>query len=147
MPQNLTLFLMIGIFDSGIGGITFARRVEQLLPRYPVLYLGDTARRPYGIKSAKKIIEYSVENTRYLVDQGATIIVIACNTVASIATKRLRREFNVPILEVVTPAVDEALKLSKSGRIGVIGTTATIDSGAYGTAMKGKNPDCKVFGR
>lgn len=145
IPQTFTLFLMIGIFDSGIGGITLARRVEQLLPRYPVLYLGDTARTPYGTKSAKTITEYSVENTRYLIDQGATIIVIACNTAASVATERLRREFNVPIIEVITPAVDEALKLSKTDRIGVIGTTATIDSGTYNAAINAKNPACKVF--
>lgn len=138
---------MIGIFDSGIGGMTVARAVEQLLPGYPLLYLGDIARTPYGTKSAKTITDYSLENTAFLVDQGAEIIVIACNSAASVATKRLRREFKVPILEVITPAVNQALKLSQSGRIGIIGTTATINSGTYEAAIKSRNPDCKVVAK
>jgi glutamate racemase len=81
------------------------------------------------------------------VAQGAKIIVIACNSVASVATERLRREFNLPIFEVITPAVEQAVKISRSGRIGVIGTTATIRSGAYETAIKTRNPGCKVFAR
>lgn len=138
---------MIGIFDSGIGGMTVARAVEQLLPRYPLLYLGDIARTPYGTKSAKAITDYSLENTSFLIDQGAKIIVIACNSAASVATETLRREFNVPIFEVITPAVDQALKLSQFGRIGIIGTTATVNSGAYETAIKSRNPDCKVVAK
>lgn len=138
---------MIGIFDSGIGGMTVARAVEQFLPQYPLLYLGDIARTPYGTKSDKTITEYSLENTRFLIAQGAKIIVIACNSAASVATERLRREFNVPIFEVITPAADQAVKMTKSDRIGIIGTAATIRSGAYEAAIKNKNPDCKVFAR
>lgn len=137
---------MIGIFDSGIGGMTVARAVEQLLPQYPLVYLGDIARTPYGTKSAKTITEYSLENTRFLVSQGAQIIVIACNSAASVATERLRREFDVPIFEVITPAVEQAVKSSRSGRIGIIGTAATIRSGAYEAAIKRRQPACKVFG-
>ena len=84
---------MIGIFDSGVGGMTVARAVEQLLPHYPLTYLGDIARTPYGTKSARTIIDYSLENTRFLVDNGAKLIIIACNSAASVATDRLRREF------------------------------------------------------
>lgn len=136
---------MIGIFDSGIGGLTVARAVEQLLPRYPLLYLGDIARTPYGTKSARTITDYSVQNTRFLIENGAEIIVIACNSAASVATEKLRREFHVPILEVITPAVASALRQSRTGRIGVIGTTATIRSGAYEQMLLAGNPDCKVF--
>jgi glutamate racemase len=136
---------MIGIFDSGVGGMTVARAVEQLLPKYPLLYLGDIARSPYGTKSARRIIDYSIENTQFLIDKGASLIIIACNTASSVATDRLRLQFNVPILEVISPAVAQALCQSRTGRIGIIGTRATIRSGVYETKILAQKPESRVF--
>ena len=121
--------------------MTVARAVEQLLPDYPLLYLGDIARTPYGTKSARTIIDYSLENTRFLVQNGAKVIVIACNSASSVATERLRREFNIPIIEVITPAIEQALATSRTGRIGVIGTRATIRSGVYEDKIHRQSPD------
>ena len=130
--------------------MTVARAVEQLLPAFPLLYLGDIARTPYGNKSARTIIDYSLENTRFLVEKGAKIIVIACNSASSVATNRLRQEFNIPIVEVITPAVQEAIAASrpnKKSRIGVIGTRATIRSGIYEQKINEQAPDYKVFSK
>jgi glutamate racemase len=138
---------MIGIFDSGVGGMTVARAVEQLLPDYPLLYLGDIARTPYGTKSARTIIDYSVENTKFLVQNGAKIVVIACNSASSVATDRLRQEFNIPIIEVITPAVEQAISKSQTGRIGIIGTRATIRSGIYEEKIREQFPEYKVFSK
>ncbi len=136
---------MIGIFDSGVGGMTVARAIEELLPAAPLLYLGDIARSPYGSKSAPTIIDYSIENTRFLVDNGAQVIVIACNSAASVASERLRQEFHLPIIDVIVPAVAEAVRGSRSGRIGVIGTRATIQSGIYEREICREDPTCRVF--
>lgn len=136
---------MIGIFDSGVGGMTVARAVEQLLPHYPLLYLGDIARTPYGTKSAKRITDYSIENTKFLLDNGAQLIIVACNSASSVATERLRQEFSVPIIEVISPAVDQAIMHTRSGRIGIIGTRATIRSGVYEGKIVSRNPEYKVF--
>ncbi len=138
---------MIGIFDSGVGGMTVARAVEQLLPNHPLLYLGDLARTPYGTKSARTIIDYSVENTRFLVQNGARVIVIACNSASSVATDRLRQEFTIPIIEVITPAVAEAIARSRSGRIGIIGTRATVQSGIYEEKIRRQSASYKVFSK
>ncbi len=138
---------MIGIFDSGVGGMTVARAVEQLMPDYPLLYLGDIARSPYGSKSARTIINYSIENTRFLVQNGAKIVVIACNSAASVATDRLRQEFEIPIIEVITPAVEQAILQSRSGRIGIIGTRATIQSGIYEDKIRKQIPEYRVFAK
>jgi glutamate racemase len=136
---------MIGIFDSGIGGMTVARAVEQLLPDYSILYLGDIARTPYGTKSPETIIDYSLRNTEFLLEKGSELIVIACNTASSVATERLRQEFKVPIIEVITPAVQEVLARTRSGRIGVIGTRATIRSNIYERTITGLVPEYKDF--
>ena len=125
--------------------MTVARAVEQFLPDYPILYLGDIARTPYGTKSADTIIEYSRNNVRFLIGQGATLIVIACNTASSVATEALRQEFAVPIFEVISPAVAEAAQASKNGRIGVIGTSATVRSAMYEKLLHEARPDCRVF--
>jgi len=138
---------MIGIFDSGVGGMTVARAVEQLLPEYPILYLGDIARSPYGTKSVRTIIDYSVENTQFLIDKGAKLLIIACNSASSVATDHLRKEFDVPIIEVITPAVQQALKKTRTGRIGIIGTSATIRSNIYQTTILEQKPDYKIFSK
>ncbi len=136
---------MIGIFDSGIGGLTVTRAIEQLLPNRSLLYFGDTARTPYGTKSAATIIEYSLRNTEFLLEQGAKLIVIACNSASSVAAERLREEFAVPVLEVIGPAAKKASSLSVSGRIGIIGTRATVRSGIYEQTITSLRENCRVF--
>lgn len=136
---------MIGIFDSGIGGMTVVRAVEQLLPHHSLLYFGDTARTPYGTKSGETIIDYSLRNGEFLLERGAKLIIIACNSASSVATEKLREEFDVPVIEVIQPAAQKAAALSKSGRIGIIGTKATIQSKMYDKTITALNPDCRVF--
>jgi len=136
---------MIGIFDSGIGGLTVARSIESLLPNRSLLYFGDTARTPYGTKSAEVIIDYSLRNAEFLLENGAKLIVIGCNSASSVATNSLRAEFDVPVLEVIGPAAAKAVAVSVSGRIGIIGTRATINSGIYEQSIGSLNPDYKVF--
>jgi len=136
---------MIGIFDSGIGGMTVARAVEQLLPGHSIVYFGDIARTPYGSKSVATITEYSLQNTEFLLRQGAEIIIIACNSASSVATEALRREFQAPIIEVISPAANQALASTKNGRIGIIGTRATIRSEIYERTIYEQRPDFQVF--
>ncbi len=136
---------MIGIFDSGVGGMTVAHAVEQLLPDYSLVYYGDIARTPYGPKSPQTIIDYSIQNTEFLLDHGAELIIIACNSASSVATQTLREKFKVPIIEVITPAASRALTTSRSGRIGIIGTRATVKSGIYQKTITTEQPDFKVF--
>ncbi len=136
---------MIGVFDSGVGGMTVARAIEQLLPQYPLVYFGDLARTPYGSKSADTIAGYSCQNTEFLLEQGAKLIVVACNTAAYIASDLLRQRFEVPIFEVITPAVHTALRCTTNGRIGVIGTRATIRSGVYERTIKEQREDAQVY--
>jgi len=135
---------MIGVFDSGVGGMTVARAVEQRLPQYRLAYFGDLARTPYGSKSQETIIAYARQNTAFLLAQGAKIIIIACNTAASVASEILAREFPVPIFEVISPAVGRAIEASRSGRIGVVGTRATIRSGVYEKKILAKRPEFVV---
>ncbi len=124
--------------------MTVARAVEQLLPECSLVYYGDIARTPYGSKSAATIINYSLENTEFLLKQGAELIIIACNSASSVATETLRREFKVPIIEVISPAAVEAVRQSRSGRIGIIGTGATIRSGVYEQTIRDLAPESRV---
>jgi len=136
---------MIGIFDSGVGGMTVARAVETLLPDLQIIYYGDLARTPYGNKSPETIIQYSINNTEFLLSHGAQAVIVACNSAASVASETLRKKFNVPIFEVIIPAVNRAVKTTHSGKIGVIGTRATIRSDIYARKIKLESPDLKVF--
>ncbi|HHB76791.1 MAG TPA: glutamate racemase [Desulfobulbus sp.] len=136
---------MIGIFDSGVGGMTVARAIEQLCPDYPLIYFGDIARTPYGSKSPETIQRYAVNNTNFLLDQGAELIVIACNSAASTALPALHDQFDLPILDVITPAVQQAVKVTKNGKIGIIGTRATIKSTIYEQGITTRRPGSKVF--
>ncbi len=135
---------MIGIFDSGIGGLTVVKGVMDALPGYDIVYFGDTARTPYGTKSSRTVVEYALEDTEFLVKNGAKIIVMACNTASSVATEAVRAAFDVPVYEVITPAVDRCLEATKKGIIGVIGTRATINSGIYERKILEKKPDARV---
>jgi glutamate racemase len=136
---------MIGIFDSGIGGLTVVREILDKLPQYRIIYFGDTARTPYGTKSQKTIIEYSMEDTAFLLAQGAKVIVVACNSASSVAFETLRQRFSVPLFEVIKPAVQKALGLTRKQRVGVIGTRATIGSGIYERLLKEARPEMEVF--
>ena len=122
---------MIGIFDSGIGGLTVVRELERLSPGTPFAYLGDTARTPYGNKSAETVVRYALEDAAFLMEKGADAIVIACNSASAVATDALRVAHpGLPVFEVIAPAAEDALAATK-GVVGVIGTRATIASGAY----------------
>ncbi len=136
---------MIGIFDSGIGGLTVVRAIMDKLPDYDIVYFGDTARTPYGNKSGRTVVNYSLQNTEFLLDQGANLIVMACNTASSVATETVQARFNLPIYEVITPAVNQSLKMSKKMAIGIIGTRATISSGVYEEKIHEKVPDARVY--
>lgn len=125
--------------------MTVARAVEKTLPRVPFVYFGDLARAPYGPKSPEKITEYSRQNTQFLLDQGAKLIIIACNSASSVAADVISREFPVPVFEVIGPAVEEAVRLSNKGKIGIIGTRATVRSGVYERKIADAAPGTKVF--
>ncbi len=121
----------IGIFDSGVGGLTVARAIIDQLPGESILYVGDTARGPYGPRPLAEVREFALEIMDKLVAAGVKAIVIACNTASSAMLRDARERYSVPVIEVIQPAVRRAVSASKSGHIGVIGTNATIDSGAY----------------
>jgi len=134
---------MIGIFDSGIGGLTVLAEIKKKLPKYSVIYLGDLAHLPYGNKSPETIKRLSEKNSRFLISKGAKIIIIACNSASALAAPHLKRKFkNIPIIDVITPTV-EAAKSAESKRIGIIGTRATIASNVYNKKLKGANR--KIF--
>lgn len=138
---------MIGVFDSGVGGLTVVRALEQCLPSLSLVYFGDVARTPYGSKSRETILRYSRQNTEFLLGKGAKLIIVGCNSAASVAGHLLAEEYNVPVLEVITPAVDRAVESSKLGRIGIIGTRATIASGIYEEKIARRRPDCTVISK
>ena len=125
----------IGIFDSGFGGLTVARAVIDQLPHEPVLYLGDTARQPYGSKAIGEVREYALECLDHLVDQGVKALVIACNSASAAVLRDARERYPVPEVEVILPATRRAVAASRSGRIGVICTRATAESMAYDDAF------------
>lgn len=123
---------MIGVFDSGIGGLTVLKELLRMLPECGFVYLGDTARTPYGSKSPETVQRYAREDAEFLVRRGARMIVVACNTASALAARELTIAFpRIPIIEVVTPAIAEAVRVTRIGRIGVLGTRATIDSGVH----------------
>ncbi|MBU1170567.1 MAG: glutamate racemase [Proteobacteria bacterium] len=136
---------MIGIFDSGIGGLTTVRALMDVLPGHDLIYFGDTARTPYGSKSRETVIRYAIENTEFLLEHGAKVIVMACNTASSVATEVLMEKYHVPVFEVITPAVERAVNQSPRAQIGVIGTRGTINSGIYERLIKEKIPTANVF--
>lgn len=125
--------------------MTVAKAIEERLPQYSLLYYGDIARTPYGTKSAETIIDYSLRNTEFLINKGAKLVVIACNSASSVATERLRQEFDVPIIEVVSPAAQKAAELTRCGRIGVIATRATVKSGIYEKIITSLGESYQVF--
>jgi glutamate racemase len=139
--------LSIGMFDSGIGGLTVLKEVKKLLPSEHILYLGDSARLPYGNKSPQTITRYALESAIYLLTKGIKILVIACNTSSALALDILKRKLPIPVLGVIYPAAVEAVQYTKTKKIGVIGTKATINSMAYEKAIKKLNPEIEVLAK
>ena len=121
----------IGIFDSGVGGLTVARAILDQLPNESTIYIGDTARGPYGPRPLAEVREFALETLDFLVEQGVKALVIACNTASAAMLRDARERYKVPVIEVIQPAVRRAVAASRSGHIGVIGTRATVDSKAY----------------
>lgn len=139
---------MIGIFDSGVGGLTVVKEIFKRLPQYQITYFGDTARLPYGTKGANFINRYSEKITKLLLNQGSNIIVVACNTASAWAADNLKNKFrNVPIFEMITPAVREAVQKTRNKKIGIIGTPGTIKSGVYKRKLMEFNGDLKLFSK
>ena len=142
---------MIGIFDSGIGGLTVLKAVQRRLPQYRLLYLGDTARTPYGNRSQDLIYQFTEQAVDFLFSQGCELVIIACNTASAEALRRIQQEWlpaHYPdrrVLGVVRPVAAEAVTLSRYGRIGVVGTRGTIASGAYERELKAQRADVYVF--
>ncbi|MBQ6016271.1 MAG: glutamate racemase [Clostridiales bacterium] len=126
----------IGVFDSGIGGLTVLREIWQVAPGESTIYFGDNSRAPYGTKSRSTIIRYSLQNMKFLESKDVKMIVIACNTASAYAYEELKKRANVPVVEVVTPGADKACRTTKNGKIGIIATKGTISTGVYKQAVE-----------
>jgi len=135
----------IGVFDSGIGGLTVTKELHRRLPGEEIIYLGDTARVPYGTKSAETVQRYALESTLYLLNRGVKMVVIACNTVSAVALAPMKTLLRAPLIGVLEPGVTAALNSTRNKRIGVIGTPSTIASGAYQNRLKEQLSDVQVW--
>jgi glutamate racemase len=139
--------LPIGIFDSGVGGLTVVRQIHRRLPNENLIYLGDTARVPYGTKSPSTVVRFACEDTQFLLQQNVKAVVVACNTASAWALPALERKFDVPVFGVIVPGACAALEKTKSQRIGIIGTNATVRSQAYSKAILARCETAQVFAR
>jgi glutamate racemase len=139
--------LPIGIFDSGVGGLTVYRALHEQLPQERFVYLGDTARVPYGTKSLATVERYAVENARFLATHGIKLLVVACNTASALALPAIRASVGVPVVGVIEPGAAAAVEASAGKRIGVIATEATVRSGAYSRAIRELAPEAEVLER
>ena len=137
----------VGVFDSGVGGLTVAREIMRQLPNENLVYFGDTARVPYGSKSRDNIIRYSRQIIHFLKTKGVKAIVIACNTASALALDVVREESDIPIIGVVEPGARAALQITQTKKIGVIGTEATVQSAMYGKIIRGLDPTVSVIGK
>jgi glutamate racemase len=137
----------IGIFDSGIGGLTVVRALRQLLPNENLIYLGDTGRYPYGTKSADVVLRYSFENTEFLVDKGIKLLVVACNTSTAVGLEAMQGRYDIPVVGVVAPGAEAAVRATRNRKVGVVATEGTIRSGEYTRALRGLRPDLEIYTR
>jgi glutamate racemase len=137
----------LGVFDSGLGGLTVVRELRRVLPGEDIIYLGDTARVPYGTRAPETVVRYASSCARWLVARNVKAIVIACNTVSAVAPERLRVEHDLPVLSVIEPGARAAVAATKTGRVGVLATAATTASGAYARAVSTMSTRCEVFGQ
>lgn len=134
----------IGLFDSGLGGLTVMRQLLKAAPQEQFIYYGDTARLPYGEKSRETIIRYSLENARFLLTQQIKLLVVACSTASSLALEALEEQLDIPVIGMIGPGADSALHSTQSGHIAVLGTKGTIASQAYKKAILQRNPEARV---
>jgi len=137
---------MIGIFDSGVGGLTVVKELKKQLPGVSYIYLGDTARTPYGNRGPETIKRYAEEDVNFLIARGATVIVVACNTASAVAGEYLKQKFSLPIFEVITSAAQAAARVAKK-KVGVIGTRATIGSDSYQRLLRAENDQLEIIGQ
>ena len=137
----------IGIFDSGIGGLTVVRALLKLLPGENFIYLGDTGRYPYGTKSADVVLRYSFENTEFLVDKGIKLLVVACNTSTAVSLDALQARYDVPVIGVIEPGAQAAARATRNRKVGVIATEGTIRSGQYTRALRRVRSDLEIYTR
>jgi glutamate racemase len=147
MTERLDRSAPLGVFDSGLGGLTVVRALRKVLPSEDIVYLGDTARVPYGTRGAATVVRYATACAQHLVGRGVKAIVIACNTVSAVAPERLRIDLDLPVLEVIEPGARAAIAATKNGRIGVLATAGTILSGAYTRAITNLSTRVEVVGQ
>lgn len=144
MTKQDTRALSIGMFDSGIGGLTVLQQLSKKLPQEHFIYFGDTARLPYGEKSRETILRYSIENTVFLMEKNIKAIVVSCNTASSVAIEKLQQIFNIPIIGVIDPGVEQVVQTTMTKRIAVLGTKGTINSGVYREKILNRLPDAII---
>jgi len=135
----------IGVFDSGVGGLTVLKEIMRLMPAEELIYLGDTARVPYGTKSPRTVMRYALEAAAFLARQRVKMLVVACNTASAVALPALAERFNLPVVGVIEPGARKAASITRSKKIGVIGTEGTVKSGAYSRAIRAIDPEIEVF--
>jgi glutamate racemase len=135
----------IGVFDSGVGGLTVVKRLMSAVPNESIVYFGDTARVPYGSKSNDTVIEYSIQNTKFLLQKNVKAVVVACNTASSIALEVLKKTFDVPIIGMIEPGAFYAIENTRNNKIGVIGTRATINNHAYSNQLRKLKDNLTVY--
>lgn len=134
----------IGVFDSGLGGLTVVQAIRERIPGERLIYLGDTARVPYGTRSAETVVKYALACARQLVARDVKMLVVACNTVSAVALEALREELGIPVLGVIEPGARAGARASRSGRVGVLATSGTVSSGAYERALRAVDPSLQV---
>lgn len=147
LERNKTMNNPIGVFDSGVGGLTVARELMRQLPNEDLVYFGDTARVPYGSKSKKTVLKYSRQIVRFLRTKDVKAIVVACNTASALALDEIAAEIDIPIIGVVKPGAKMAVETTKTGNVGVIGTESTIKSGIYNEYIRELNPEITVVSK
>jgi glutamate racemase len=137
----------IGVFDSGLGGLTVLKEIMELIPSESLVYFGDCGRIPYGTKSKETVIKYTFQDIRFLLSQDIKMIIIACNTASACSYELVKLNFNIPVIEVIRPGSFSAVNETKNKKIGVIGTTGTIDSGVYEKVIKERDASVQVFSK
>ena len=135
----------IGIFDSGVGGLTVVKEIVRLLPRENIIYFGDTARVPYGTKSEKTILKFIVQDSEFLIRKNVKMIIVACNTASAVGFSKIERQFDIPIINVIEPGAKAAAKTTQNRKIGIIGTKTTISTKSYDRAIKNIKPEIEIY--
>lgn len=135
----------IGVFDSGLGGLTVLKEIKNLLPRESIVYFGDSGRAPYGSKSKETVVKYTFQDIRFLLNQDIKMIVIACNTASACSLDQVKNSFDIPIVEVVGPGAATAVRETVNKKVGVIGTVATVSSGVYEKAILKLDPEIEIY--